>query len=330
MSLVFAALLALALSAAGVRVLASETLARGVLDVPNARSLHARCVPRTGGLGLLAAAGLAWAPSADRALFPLAAAAAALAALSFVDDIKGLPVRLRFASHAAAALFVVLAYHGMPALLVPLAVLTIMWTTNLFNFMDGADGLAGGMAAFGFAGYAMAAHGAGDGDLAGLAAVISGAAIGFLVWNFNPARIFLGDAGSIPLGFLAAGIGLVGRQRGDWPVWFPVLLFAPFLADATVTLLRRAWRGARLSQAHREHYYQRLILAGWGHRRTALAAYALMSVLLGLALTTRSADAAAAAVVLGLVAAIFGFGLRAIDRHVAAKTAPRLEGAHSS
>lgn len=86
----------------------------------------------------------------------------------------------------------------------------------------------------------------------------------------------MGDAGSIPLGFLSAGMGLWGWQSGYWPAWFPVLVFSPFIVDASVTLMRRALRGAKITEAHREHYYQRAIQMGWGHRNVALVEYGLM------------------------------------------------------
>jgi UDP-N-acetylmuramyl pentapeptide phosphotransferase/UDP-N-acetylglucosamine-1-phosphate transferase len=94
-----------------------------------------------------------------------------------------------------------------------------------------------------------------------------------MMFNFDPARVFMGDAGSIPLGFLAGGIGLLGVVLGRSPVWFPVLVFAPFVIDASVTLLRRE----RFWAAHRQHYYQRLVRMGWSHRRLALAEYVLMA-----------------------------------------------------
>jgi UDP-N-acetylmuramyl pentapeptide phosphotransferase/UDP-N-acetylglucosamine-1-phosphate transferase len=87
----------------------------------------------------------------------------------------------------------------------------------------------------------------------------------------------MGDAGSIPLGFLAGALGLQGWHQGLWPLWFPLAVFAPFIADASVTLLRRLLRRERVWQAHRSHYYQRVILLGWSHRRTALAEYGLMA-----------------------------------------------------
>ncbi len=86
----------------------------------------------------------------------------------------------------------------------------------------------------------------------------------------------MGDAGAIPLGFLAAAMGLWGWQQGHWPVWFPLLVFSPFIMDATVTLLKRTARGAKITEAHHEHYYQRLVQIGWGHRNTAVLGYVLM------------------------------------------------------
>jgi UDP-N-acetylmuramyl pentapeptide phosphotransferase/UDP-N-acetylglucosamine-1-phosphate transferase len=148
--------------------------------------------------------------------------------------------------------------------------------TNLYNFMDGSDGLAGGMALSGFTMYGIAALMNNNDAFAMVNFTIGAAALGFLLNNFHPAKIFMGDAGSIPLGFLAAGIGLWGWQQADWPAWFPLLVFSPFIVDASVTLVKRGMRGAKVTEAHREHYYQRLIQMGWGHRNVALIEYCLM------------------------------------------------------
>src|SRR5437879_2740500 len=107
-------------------------------------------------------------------------------------------------------------------------------------------------------------------------AIIAAAGAAFLPFNFPPARFFMGDAGSVPVCFLAALLSLTGWRDGDWPLWFPAVVFAPFLADSTVTLLKRIGAGERFWEAHNKHYYQRLVRMGWGHRRTALAEYALM------------------------------------------------------
>ena len=154
--------------------------------------------------------------------------------------------------------------------------LFVVWMTNLYNFMDGSDGLAGGMALFGFSCYGVGAWLAGNELFALLNFSVAAAALVFLFFNFHPAKVFMGDAGSIPLGFMAAVLGVWGWQQGYWPFWFPPLVFSPFVADATVTLFKRARRGEKLSQAHRSHYYQRLVQMGCGHRNTALAEYGLM------------------------------------------------------
>jgi UDP-N-acetylmuramyl pentapeptide phosphotransferase/UDP-N-acetylglucosamine-1-phosphate transferase len=117
---------------------------------------------------------------------------------------------------------------------------------------------------------------AGDDAQAMLNFSIGGAALGFLYFNSHPAKVFMGDAGSIPLGFLAAAMGLWGWRLGHWPLWFPALVFSPFIADATVTLCKRALRREKVWQAHREHYYQRLVQIGWGHRNVAMFSYVLM------------------------------------------------------
>jgi len=157
-------------------------------------------------------------------------------------------------------------------------VLGIAWLTNLYNFMDGSDGLAGGMTVIGFAAYAVAAAWAEEPELATTCLCIAAAAAAFLVFNFPPARIFLGDVGSIPIGFLAGALGVVGWNDEAWPLWFPLVVFAPFVADATTTLARRLVRRERVWQAHRDHYYQRMVRSGLGHRGTALIAYGLMVV----------------------------------------------------
>ena len=199
--------------------------------------------------------------------------------VSLLDDMHNLPVKKRLLAHLAAAAILVFgsglsAQHGMVIALIFL--LFTVWMTNLYNFMDGSDGLAGGMALFGFSMYGFAALMAHDDTQAMLNFTIGAAALGFLYNNFQPAKVFMGDAGSIPLGFLAAGMGLWGWKQGHWAAWFPLLVFSPFIADASVTLVKRKLRGARVTEAHREHYYQRLIQMGWSHRKVALAEYALM------------------------------------------------------
>ena len=246
-----------------------------VRDMPNERSLHSAPVPRVGGIALMAGVLSGWALLAPFLAWWIALPATGLFALSLLDDVRGLSPRTRLAAHFLAALLAV-SGAGVPLLWFVPALLFIAWMTNLYNFMDGSDGLAGGMALFGFGGYGIGAWLAGDAMFALLNFSVAAAALGFLVFNFHPARVFMGDAGSIPLGFLAAAFGVAGWQAGHWPFWFPLLVFSPFAVDATFTLLKRALRGEKLSQAHRSHYYQRMVRMGWGHRNTALAEYALM------------------------------------------------------
>lgn len=115
----------------------------------------------------------------------------------------------------------------------------------------------------------------------------------------------MGDVGSIPLGFLAGALGVSGWQAGAWPLWFPLLVFAPFVADATLTLFKRLLRRERVWQAHREHYYQRLIRMGFGHRNTALAEYVLMAFCVAAALAARHAPPETQAGVLAAAFLIF-------------------------
>ncbi len=242
------------------------------VDRPNERSLHQRPTPRIGGLALFPGAAIACIALGTKTsdVMLLLGLACMLFFLSIVDDWRSLPATLRFGAHLlAASLFAVWLVGASPLALA--GAVAVTWMTNLFNFMDGANGLAGGMAAIGFGVFGLA-----SGEPI-LAFAVTGAALGFLLFNFDPARVFLGDAGSIPLGFLAGGLGLLGVVKGQWPLWFPLLSFAPFVVDATLTLLRRILRRETFWTAHREHYYQRLIRMGWSHRRLALAEYVLMT-----------------------------------------------------
>jgi UDP-N-acetylmuramyl pentapeptide phosphotransferase/UDP-N-acetylglucosamine-1-phosphate transferase len=126
--------------------------------------------------------------------------------------------------------------------------------------------------------------------------------------------VFMGDAGSVPYGFLAGAIGLAGWHAGHWPIWFPVLTFAPFVLDASVTLARRMLRGEKFWRPHRTHYYQRLVQLGWGHRRTALAEYALMLACGIAALWASRAAPAAQAAALAAAAAVYLVIGVAVDR----------------
>ncbi|KWC34183.1 glycosyl transferase [Burkholderia ubonensis] len=259
-------------------LLATGLAWRLATDIPNDRSLHTLPTPRVGGWGIVPVCVVAFVALAPQ-LWLIAAAAAGLAAMSQIDDRRGLPARVRFSAHLAAVVALIAVFPAdAPWWLLACVGFVMVWLTNLYNFMDGADGLAGGMALFGFGAYAAAALlGAHPSpDLALGAGAVAGAALGFLLLNFHPARLFLGDAGSIPLGFMAGALGYWGWRTGVWPIWFSPLVFSPFIADASVTLLRRLLRGEKFWQAHREHYYQRMVRSGMGHGRTALYWYLIM------------------------------------------------------
>ncbi len=250
------------------------------LDKPNHRSMHSQPIPRTGGVAIVVSlAGSMYFANVELSA-GLLESALVLAGIFFMDDMRGLSVRIRFASQILAALFLLLmnSEFQLGVALFLFCTLTIAWMTNVYNFMDGSDGLAAGMTLIGFGAYSIAAWNAGATGLAVLSASIAGAGLGFLFFNFHPARIFLGDVGSIPIGFLAGGVGIVGWLEGTWPLAFPAVVFSPFLVDATVTLVARLIGRKPVWQAHREHFYQKLILLGLGHRRTALIEYIAMLI----------------------------------------------------
>lgn len=260
------------------------------LDRPNERSLHHGSIPRIGGLaiaaGFAAAASVPWAgaPSPLRAVW---AGYLALAGLSWIDDVRTLPPLPRLAGHLAVAAgwAVALGFEGWP---VVFAAVAIGWSANLFNFMDGSDGLAGGMATIGFGALAVGFALAGDDAAAGASSAIAAAALAFLAFNAPPARAFMGDSGSVPLGFAASALGLYGWHTGAWSLAFPLIVFMPFWFDASVTLAWRIRRGERPWQAHRDHFYQKAVRLGMGHRGVAHRAWVLMVLCAAVGLASRT------------------------------------------
>ena len=318
-AILLAALLPALVAFATIAALRDGAWARRLADHPNARSLHSDPTPRIGGIGIAVALAPVAFLAPDVGFAAIAACAAALFVVSLADDHRGLPIEVRLPAHGMAAAVVVLALAdgstwpwGWPGTL--LAVFAIAWATNLYNFMDGADGLAGGMGLIGFGALAAAAARSGEPALAVACAAIAAACAGFLPHNFPPARVFLGDCGEIPLGFLAGALGLAGTARGAWPWWFAPLVFSPFVADATVTIVLRILRGERFWIAHRTHAYQQLVLAGWSKRRLATSAWALMAAAAGSALLAREAGGHVASVILFVWLAAYALLFAAIAR----------------
>lgn len=270
-----------------------------LLDHPNDRSSHTVATPRGGGIGLLVVVLPAWLllaflvpaqiGASNIAIWLIPASALALAAVSFLDDLRGLSQLVRFLLQAVAVISAIQflpepVFQGLFGGLVDavFAAFIWLWFINLFNFMDGVDGIAGvesigigvGIYAIGAAFMPIAA-GYGQG------LTIAAAMAGFLIWNWHPARIFLGDVGSIPLGFLLGWLLLNLAASGLWQSALILPLY--YLADASLTLLRRLLRGAVIWQAHREHCYQIAVQRDRSHATIASAIAAANVVLVGLA-----------------------------------------------
>jgi UDP-N-acetylmuramyl pentapeptide phosphotransferase/UDP-N-acetylglucosamine-1-phosphate transferase len=293
------------LSAVLTRVVLAVLRHRAILDLPNDRSSHTVPTPRGGGWGVMLALLPFWIWATwqagrlgDPVEMALFGGTIMLMGVSWADDRRGLGPGLRFAAQFLAAGAVMallpdslsLSNGFLPPWLDRLvATIGWLWFVNLFNFMDGIDGIAGGSAAaMGFGLTLILLRYGPDPLEAFRSLMIVAVAVGFLVWNWHPARIFLGDVGSVPLGFLL-GFELI-RLAMDGGQIFALIVALYYLADATITLLRRARRGERVWQAHREHFYQRSTQLGRSHSRTAktailvqlaLAILAWLSVILG-------------------------------------------------
>ncbi len=274
-----------------------------VLDTPNQRSSHTRPTPRGGGLVIVAGflVGLALWLANGGSLSPRAsgwlAGAVLIASVSFVDDLRSLPALPRLFTHILGATIITVAgvqERELPLMLaLPIAFIYVTILTNVYNFMDGIDGLAASQATI--AGIALAVVGVQIKNpvVEAGGALIAAASAGFLLFNLPPARLFMGDVGSTFLGFSFAGLTLLGNigvGGGRLPPEFGVVILAPFLFDSLVTLARRILHGERWYAAHRSHYYQRLIASGLSHGQVTSLYAGLALVASGAALAGLSAD----------------------------------------
>ncbi|MES1981388.1 MAG: glycosyl transferase family 4 [Pseudomonadota bacterium] len=236
-------------------------------------------VPRIGGVGLMAGIFTAAALMLSSLAWWMALPLLGLFAVAMVEETRGLPVKLRLLAHVAAACVVVfgsgLAQQNIIFAL--LVVFAVIWMINLYDLMDGPDGLAGGMTFFGFTMYGLAALMREDHIQALLNFSIGSAALGFLYYNFFPAKVHMGRVGAIPLGFMAGAMGVWGWQQGHWPAWFPFLVFSPFIVDASVTVLKRMLSREKPWLFGAATYFQRLRQLGWEPPYVALLGYALMA-----------------------------------------------------
>lgn len=303
------------LAAALTGVARAFALKCGIMDVPNARSSHQSPTPRGGGIAIaVTVIGgslllISMRVVETSAALPLTAGAL-VAAIGYIDDRRGLPALPRFIAQLGAS---VLALATIPSAAVSFAqpwfewsasaaiVIAITWSTNLFNFMDGIDGLAASQAVFVSVGSAALLAIQGNTDVASLALVTGGACLGFLLWNWPPAKIFMGDVGSGFLGFWLAVHALWVHAEGALDIWTSVILGCIFVADATATLLVRVVRRLRWHEAHRSHVYQRLARSCRSHAKVTAGAWVLNLTLvfpLAIAAELKVLDARATAIVL--------------------------------
>ena len=274
------------------------------LDIPNARSSHSRPTPRGGGvvivIGFLVGLGawLALGGSLSPRALGWLGGALLVAVVSLVDDLRPLPAAPRLAIHLVGA--AVLTFAGVQqrelsiVAALPLAFVYVIALTNVYNFMDGIDGLAGSQALIAGAGLAIAGLIVANPLLAVGGGLLGAGAAGFLRHNLPPARFFMGDVGSTFLGFSFAGLTLLGNigvGGGRLPLEFGVLLLAPFWFDSVVTLARRVVRGERWYAAHRSHYYQRLVACGLSHGQVTSLYAGVAVVAAGAALASVSVGA---------------------------------------
>ena len=258
-------------------------------DMPSSRGLHQRVVPRGGGLAIFAVvalfAALGHLQGIRDAEFTLITVASltGVAAMGFLDDRFNLSVSGRFLTGLVlTALLAAGSLGDQPVLifgqeynlsfgvLVVFATLAIFWLMNLFNFMDGADGVAGVQSLVASAVLAFWFAYDGHEFLALVNSALAGACLGFLWFNWSPARVFMGDVGSLALGAWFGVMSLIGVTRFGFPLEALLTLLGVFVFDATLTLFRRLFQGKRITQAHREHLYQKLILAGFSHGKVSV------------------------------------------------------------
>lgn len=306
-----------------------------ILDYPNHRSLHRRPIPRSGGVAILAGIAIGTLAAfgfnaSGSAVLLMLSIALSVGCISFLEDRHGVHLSLRITVHFLAALMLYslgysiasvelpgLSWMFSPSLAFIVSILFVVWMINLYNFMDGMDGFASGMGIIGFGSFAMLGWQAGDATFASASLLIASACLGFLVFNFPPAKIFLGDTGSSTLGFFVAGYSLWAAQANLFPLWVAGLIFSPFIIDATVTLGYRLLTGEKIWLPHKTHYYQKLVQRGWGHRRTLLAEYALMLGCSGSAILATRLAVSEQALLLTLWLLIYGLlmvGVHRIER----------------
>jgi Fuc2NAc and GlcNAc transferase len=296
-----AAVIAFATSLVGVGLFRRYAQARGRLDIPNSRSSHTVPTPRGGGLVIAVVVLAGYLISALYAGYSIStgyiAGAAVIVIISWLDDIYSIAFHWRLIVHVIAGLLLIADVGYFDTVFVPaignvylgrlglfLTVLAVVWTVNAYNFMDGIDGIAAGQSISASIGWLLLAVHFRSADLVLLSALVGSASVGFLVHNWPPAKIFMGDAGSAFLGFTFAGLPLLARERGfpdpEHLPWIGTLFLWLFIFDSVTTIIRRLLRGDRIWEAHRSHLYQRMVINGYSHRRVTSLYFALSILLM--------------------------------------------------
>ncbi|ROM58249.1 glycosyl transferase [Pseudomonas poae] len=255
-------------------VIRRYALLRSIIDIPNARSSHSVPTPRGGGVAIVLAF-LAVIPllgwlglvSTD-SLVAVAGAGALVAVLGFMDDHGHIAARWRLVGHFSAAIWALFWFNGLAPLSVfgwtldlgivgsILAAVYMVWMLNLYNFMDGIDGIASVEAMCACLGACLLYTMSGHQDMIWLPLLLAAAVGAFLLWNFPPAKIFMGDAGSGFLGVILACFSIQAGWTQSSFFWAWLILLGVFVVDATFTLVRRLLRGDKVYEAHRSHAYQ--------------------------------------------------------------------------
>lgn len=287
-SIALSALVAFIATATITGLVRRHTLRHSVVDIPNERSSHTEPMPRGGGLAVcvvflavIAVLGvIGWLPL--RLVMAFAGGGLLVSVIGWIDDHHSISARWRAIVQLIAAIFALWCLGGLAEIDLGsttvalgwlgsvVGVIAIVWLINLYNFMDGIDGLAGiqtvcaaGMGAMLFAmkGYL---------GLSAVCALLAAACAGFLVWNWAPAKIFMGDVGSYFLGYTVAVLAFLGESTAAFPALVWCILLGTFVGDATFTLLRRVFAGEAWYRPHRTHAYQRLVQLGFSHRQVAV------------------------------------------------------------
>lgn len=275
-------------------------LKKNILDIPNERSSHSVVTPRGGGLAIAATFIFSLVFIAVLGIVSVNVAVALvggsvlIAAIGWIDDRNSVSPRLRLAVHFLAAVWALYWLGGFTRMDVGfttvhlgwagsiIAAVGIVWLINLYNFMDGIDGIAGTEAISVALGAGFLLFWGGSQGLAWVCIILALAVAGFLVWNWPPAQIFMGDVGSGFLGYVFAVLAIVTEKSFSVPLIVWLMLLGVFITDASITLFKRLARGEKLSQPHKTHVYQLAVQAGYSHKQVTLVLL-FINILLGMA-----------------------------------------------